>query len=207
MEKRFPLFYELISILHKYDFDDDNIDINFYTNKLLNIFEFDFSNYGFSQMELFIKKYIVDSKNNFNFINYKDEHSKITFVFSHQVFRIFSKKSLYNLVNQIYKFPHPNLENIILTGIRGQKYFYISKKYNIIKKINNIDIFKKNLNSSLQHLELLGYLHLDISLDNIVFNKNTNNYILIDYDMHKEININNNIYYHIFRDSIKKLLI
>jgi serine/threonine protein kinase len=85
----------------------------------------------------------------------------------------------------------------IIEIINGTNHFIIiSKKY---ESNNNINI-KRDIFNALSILDKYNISHKDISIDNIVYDKENDCYVLIDFDM-----ISNEYQKHIFRESFRNL--
>ena len=96
-------------------------------------------------------------------------------------------------------------------NLDNNKYFYVIRNYNpiiepsFIKK-NILVTFISNLVQALYDLEKLGYYHMDVSLDNIVYQVDDDdnfNFIITDFDM---ISSNSKASNHNIRKSIKQLI-
>lgn len=132
-------------------------------------------------------------------INYQEN----TFIFDDKVIRFTSRNKVYE---SLMASPKPNLETIksvdrynfehAITG-KSSKYVVVSDKYTDFSE-NDFDImdderkdkFKNDICNAIVDLkEVSNLYHSDISFDNIVYDESTDNYILIDYGMMNEDNM------------------
>lgn len=129
----------------------------------------------------------------------KDETKNITIISKDYVIRIFSSESndyindLYDMIKSIFTNPD-NLEEIYeYNKLNNNIFYYVSKKYqpitkNFILKNNLKQQYYKNIYSALDNFKNMGYYHLDVSIDNSVWDEDTKSFRLIDYNMFKNIN-------------------
>lgn len=141
-------------------------------------------------------KYISFSS---NFINAKCDLGSV-YIFDNIVIKVkpieyYEKFMIIKNINSKY------IEEIYEIVKCPKSIIIISKKYqslNIIN-INNIKL-KLDIYKALDEFDKIPFSHKDISLDNIVYDIDNDNYVLIDFDM-----VSNEYQKHTFRDSFRKL--
>jgi len=206
---------KLISQMYLFDFmkSDNyyNIPISerlIYHKKLQKLFKMEdkFINY---KLKLFAKKY----NSNLELSRYIDEGFKITFIFDKYRYCINQSTELFYLLQILQQRNYTNLIKILdlEIDINTNKFFYVIRNHNPIIdpsfiKNNILVTFISNLVKALYDLEKLGYYHMDVSLDNIVYQVDEDenfNFIITDFDM---ISSNSKASNHNIRKSVKQLI-
>lgn len=129
----------------------------------------------------------------------KDENYNITIISKKYVLRIFSSHStnyindLYEMIGSISNNPSFLEEIYEFRKLNDHVFYYVSKKYQSITKdfiIKNYlrNQYYQNIYSALDNFKKIGYYHLDVSIDNSVWDGDTKTFRLIDYNMFKKIN-------------------
>ena len=205
---------KLISQMYLFDFmksdNYHNIPISErlnYHKKLQKLFKMEdkFINH---KLKLFAKKY----NSNLELSRYIDEGYKITFIFDKYRYCINQSTELFYLLQILQQRNFSNLIKVLELdiNINTNKFFYVIRNYNPIIdpsfiKNNILVTFISNLVQALYDLEKLGYYHMDVSLDNIVYQVDDDdnfNFIITDFDM---ISSNSKASNHNIRKSIKQL--
>ena len=179
-----------------------------YHKKLQKLFKMEdkFINH---KLKLFAKKY----NSNLELSRYIDEGYKITFIFDKYRYCINQSTELFYLLQILQQRNFSNLIKVLELdiNINTNKFFYVIRNYNPIIdpsfiKNNILVTFISNLVQALYDLEKLGYYHMDVSLDNIVYQVDDDdnfNFIITDFDM---ISSNSKASNHNIRKSIKQLI-
>lgn len=145
----------------------------------------------------------------------KYEGHKITIISDNYILRIFSNSEknivikLYTLYNKIKKYNSKFIEKILEVDKINENIIYsVYEKYtpitteSIIK--NNLEKqYVDNILNGLQDLKEIGYYHLDVSVDNSVWDGS--NFRLIDFDQFKQVDDGTPLSTHIFRHSFEKM--
>lgn len=122
------------------------------------------------------------------------------YVFDNFVVKVKPKSHLYHL-KKIKKIKSNYLEKIIEIVVGDLFLIMITKKYLPINYFPlNYKKIKSDIYQALDDLDNSNLSHKDVSLDNIVYDINNDNYVLIDFDM-----ITTEYQKHTFRDSFKNI--
>jgi hypothetical protein len=174
-------------------FQDENFIDNYFELSQYNISRF------FGDIDIFnstLSKYINNSS---NFINAKCDLGSV-YIFDNIVVKI-KPIEYYEKYNIIKNINSKYIEEIFEIVKCPYSIIIISKKYTNLNQIIidyhklKIDIYK-----ALDKFDEIPFSHKDVSLDNIVYDINYNNYVLIDFDM-----VSNEFQKHIFRNSFKNI--
>ena len=163
-----------------YNENDDHTQKFYYINNIVNNI---------------LKSYNEDPSKLIHFKNDID----VIFVFSKIAIKIYKSHNILNnkqdyLYAMLSKNNCPNLEHIYES-------FFINDLFIVISKVVDTHNYKSNIDSlnirldiinALEYLLQNGWNHRDVSLDNIGYDTETNNYILFDFGISK-INYSNNI--------------
>jgi hypothetical protein len=188
------IFYPSKYIFFHQVFQDENFIDNYSDLSEYNINRF------FGDINIFNSvaiKYIYFSS---NFINAKCDLGSV-YIFDNIVIKV-KPIEYYEKFIIIKNMKSKYIEEIYEIVKCPKSIIIISKKYqslNIINNINNIKL-KLDIYKALDEFDKIPFSHKDISLDNIVYDIDNDNYILIDFDM-----VSNEYQKHTFRDSFKKL--
>lgn len=210
-------FKKLVESLYNFDFNENpnkiiyyedipQDDKKYYIDKLemkFNLSKKDINNY--------LEKIKTKFDCNFKINTYFGEGNKITLIMDNYVIKVRNKKYTdYNLIERLYFYPVDNLERplAIYVPVETDKSFiYVTKRYNPIIDTNFI---KNNIllnlvccmDNAITNLEILGYYHQSISIENLVFNDNYE-FILIGFN---NVKSKEKKYEHVFRKSFTNVL-
>lgn len=136
-------------------------------------------------------------------ISYKNDVD-IIFIFKNIAIKVYNytrmqKYNLDKLYQILSKNECKNLEHILDKFIIDDIFFVVSKVIDTQKYKNEIDeiIIKTDIITGLEYLLKFNWNHRDVSLDNIGFDSETNNYVLFDFGISKmnySDNINDDLY-------------
>jgi len=163
----------------------------------------------FIQMNIIINnihiKYNRSDISNFN-ITLKDDMNIKVFVLSNCIIRI-CQVTIYNNIyiyvyNYIINLIHPNLEQIFDIYHTDKYVIIVSKSIIplvIDNKINPIHMpdytqIRYQMQQLINQFIIDGYSHNDVRIDNIGYDKDTNRYVLFDFDKFNKSNNNNDLY-------------
>ena len=147
--------------------------------------------------ESFMKLIDFIGEDNSSMIYIKEDMPLKVIVLKNHVIRVCLSPLYYKkyekIFNFIKKWDHPNLENIDIIRDIGKYIIIVSKKVEPLVIDNNIN---KNVNidydklyfeiiSLINDFKDIGAVHGDVSLDNIGYDKESDRYILFDYDNFK----------------------
>lgn len=177
-----PESQEAIEILYRQIYDTSDSD--------------DIIIYKYRQINKLIDDILLEYKNDPSSLQHFKNDIAVVFVFKTiaiKIFKLSTIVSIYHdkLYNLLLKNECPNLEYI-------HRAFSIDSLgiYVVISQVVDVNDYKKNLLSiqsvmrsnietALLYLNSNGWIHRDVSLDNIGFNSETNNFILFDFGLSK----------------------
>ena len=187
------IFYPSKYIFFHQVFQDENFIDNYSDLSEYNITRF------FGDINIFnsvVIKYISFSS---NFINAKCDLGSV-YIFDNIVIKI-KPMEYYEKFIIIKNMKSKYIEEIYEIVKCPKSIIIISKKYSSLNIIKiNTDKLKNDIHKALDEFDKIPFSHKDISLDNIVYDINNDNYVLIDFDM-----VSDEYQKHIFRDSFRNL--
>jgi len=163
------LFDIITGIIFNYLIENDMMYGKTLIKNHISIYKFNFISYTTSD-NIWNYNEIIDINNNNSPYNYNN-------IFINNINKYISEQYLY-------------ISEVIDEGLSIENAFrnYYQDKFNMINNINNINIIKNILNNSYDFYNFLiyiginyGFIHNDLHLNNILFNKKTNKLVLIDY--------------------------
>jgi len=153
--------------------------------------------YKFQQINKLIDSILLENQNDPELMQHFKNDVAIVFVFKTIAVKIYKLSvivaaghdKLYH--NILIKNECPYLEHIYRTFVLESLGIYV-----VISKVEDVTIFKESLSTSsliieshvkiaLTYLKDNGWNHCDVSIDNIGFNSETNNFILFDFGLSK----------------------
>lgn len=208
LEKLISQMY-LFDFMKSYNYDKiPSYEKIIYHKKLQKLFKIE-DKFINNKLKEFSKKY----NSNLELSIYIDEGYKITFIFEEYIYSINQSMELLNLLQILKQRNYMNLVKVLdlEIDVNSNRYFYIVKKHKTIIdpsfiKNDTLVTFITNIVQALYDLEKLGYYHMDVSLDNIVYQVDDDgnfNFIITDFDM---ISSNSKTSNHNIRKSVKQLI-
>jgi serine/threonine protein kinase len=178
-----PEMSEPIEVLYRRIYDDSD--------------SIEFITYKFQQINKLINSILVENQNDPETMQHFKNDVAVVFVFKTIAIKIYKLSTivlkghdkLYH--NLLIKNECPYLEHIYRTFVLDSLDIYV-----VISKVEDVTTFKQSLGTAssiiqshiktaLTYLKTNGWNHCDVSIDNIGFNSETNNFILFDFGLSK----------------------
>jgi len=178
-----PEMSEPIEVLYRQIYDDfDSIE---------------FIIYKFQQINKLINSILLENQNDPETMQHFKNDVAVVLVFKTIAIKIYKLSTIVHAGhdklyhNLLIKNECPYLEHIYRTIVLESFGIYV-----VISKVEDVTTFKQSLtttssvieshvNKALTYLRTNGWIHCDVSIDNIGFNSETNNFILFDFGLSK----------------------
>lgn len=156
-----------------------------------------FITYKFQQINKLINSILVENQNDPETMQHFKNDVAVVFVFKTIAIKIYKLSTIVSkghdklYHNLLIKNECPHLEHIYRTFVLESLGIYV-----VLSKVEDVTTFKQSLTttspiieshvkSALTYLKANGWNHCDVSIDNIGFNSETNNFILFDFGLSK----------------------
>jgi len=175
----------------------------------------EFITYKFQQINKLINSILLENQNDSESMQHFKNDVAIVFVFKTIAIKIYKLSTivlaghdkLYH--NLLIKNECPYLEHIYRTLVLETLGIYV-----VISKVEDVTTFKNtlsvttpiiesNIKTALTYLKTNGWTHCDVSIDNIGFNSETNNFILFDFGLSKFSSLEDELEKGFFTDLIR----
>jgi serine/threonine protein kinase len=150
----------------------------------------------FRQINKLIDDLLIEYKNDPTSLQHFKNDIDVIFVFKTITIKIYKLSTILSmahdkLYNLLLKNECPNLEHIHRAFSNEELGIYI-----VISQVIDVKNYTKNLSElqstiyshvseALNYMQTNGWIHRDVSIDNVGFNSETNNYILFDFGLSK----------------------
>jgi serine/threonine protein kinase len=150
----------------------------------------------FRQINKLIDDLLIEYKNDPTSLQHFKNDIDVIFVFKTITIKIYKLSTILSmghdkLYNLLLKNECPNLENIHRAFSNEELgiYIVISKVIDVKDYIQNLSSLESTIHShvseALNYMQSNGWIHRDVSIDNVGFNSETNNFILFDFGLSK----------------------
>jgi serine/threonine protein kinase len=150
----------------------------------------------FKQINKLIDDLLIEYKNDPTSLQHFKNDIDVIFVFKTITIKIYKLSTILSmahdkLYNLLLKNECPNLEHIHRAFSNEELgiYIVISKVIDVKDYIQNLSSLESTIHShvseALNYMQSNGWIHRDVSIDNVGFNSETNNFILFDFGLSK----------------------
>lgn len=171
--------------------------------------------YKFQQINKLINSILLENQNDPETMQHFKNDVAVVFVFKTIAIKIYKLSTIVHAGhdklyhNLLIKNECPYLEHIYRTFVLESLNIYV-----VLSKVEDVTTFKESLattgpiieshmKAALTYLVSNGWNHCDVSIDNIGFNSETNNFILFDFGLSKFSSLDNELEKELYTDILR----